>query len=542
MMSRISNKNLQSQLAGWMKAKPELKDTSIEGLDLKQIRQASRDLGVKPSQIVDVQDQVIAQALAANENAGGASKNLRDAGQISDNTVGQRDVGNSALGLRMNQMMGAKGAKGGKGGTYADASDAMDAFSPRYSPKGDLGLPFVSHQGYKGGSPDLDAFFLSEFTDSDVAKLGETFPRMTKGELREMIGFKVNNGDFDVLREYGITPGPYDSHDMKDAFSKSDYGDASARQAVAAFPFLNTLEEAREYIGLKVINGSENILAEVGISTNPFTPENEMKAFAKSHYTPEDAKAAVQAFDFLDNVPDAKRYIGLKVINNYEGMLHNVGIRPGNFDDHENKAAFRSSTYSAADAEAAVKAFDFLDNASDAADYIGLKINNGYESMLAEAGITPDNFDRHDCLAAFRGSGYSDVDARMALTAFNFLDSVGEAKEYIGLKVVNGTEDILKNVGITTGQWDSHELANAYAGSSYNREDCKALAQGADFLSSPKEAREYIGMKIVNGTEYLLPEWGVQDRSEIDYDAKYGDWKSSLDLKSNGPADFDFKK
>jgi hypothetical protein len=159
--------------------------------------------------------------------------------------------------------------------------------------------------------------------------------------------------------------------------------------------------------------------------------------------------------------------------------------------------------------------------------------------MLRDAGITPHNFDKHECMNAFKNSGYTDVDARMAMTTFNFLDSVQDAKEYMGLKIVNGTEDILQNVGITTGQWDSHELANAYASSGYNRDDCKDLMKGADFISSMREAREYIGMKIVNGTEYLLPEWGVGDQSSIDYDAKYGDWKMSLDLKSDGA---DFKK
>jgi hypothetical protein len=208
-------------------------------------------------------------------------------------------------------------------------------------------------------------------------------------------------------------------------------------------------------------------------------------------------------------------YIGLKVANGTESIMREQGITPGNFDRHELASLFAKSGYSVDDAEAAMNAFDFLDSVDDAKRYIGLKVENNYEEMLAEVGITPQPWDAHEEKAAFNRSGYTEVDARMALTLFDFLDSVDDAKGYIGLKVINGTEDILKDVGITRGRWDSHDEQAAFARSGYTSDDVQKAMRGWDFLDSPQDAREYIGLKVLNGSEFLLREVGI----EPSYDA-----------------------
>jgi hypothetical protein len=118
-----------------------------------------------------------------------------------------------------------------------------------------------------------------------------------------------------------------------------------------------------------------------------------LTAFAKSGYTTADAKEAMRQFDFLrgGTVQDAKEYIGLKIRNKYESMLSEVGITRLPYDDHEMIPLAKKKGYTEADAKKAIEAFDFLKGSSvrEAMGYIGLKVANNYEEMLRDAGITP---------------------------------------------------------------------------------------------------------------------------------------------------------
>lgn len=181
--------------------------------------------------------------------------------------------------------------------------------------------------------------------------------------------------------------------------------------------------------------------------------------------------------------------------------------------DDADIARFLRSSYSYEDAERAVEAFDFLQTVPEAKAYIGMKIANGTESILDEVGITPHPFDAHEELAAFTSSKYSVADAKRALAAFDFLSDIEDAKRYIGLKIINGAEDILSEVGITSKPWDSHELLDLYHASNYTTADADKLARNADFISNRREAKEYIGLKIANGAEDLLSNWGVEPRA-----------------------------
>ena len=201
--------------------------------------------------------------------------------------------------------------------------------------------------------------------------------------------------------------------------------------------------------------------------------------------------------------------------------------------------AFAASRYSLDDVEAAMNGLSFLTNMADAKEYVGLKVINGREDILSDVGVTPYNFDAHECMSAFRRSGYSETDARAALMAFDFLSSVGDAKEYIGLKIQNGTENILKNVGITRSEFDGPEMLAAFANSSYDSADVRRAVKSFDFLSDAADAREYIGLKVMNGTEYILEEAGITpDYASNPYDFKSGKggaWnKGAMDAKGYG--------
>ena len=77
-----------------------------------------------------------------------------------------------------------------------------------------------------------------------------------------------------------------------------------------------------------------------------------------------------------------------------------------------------------------------------AKELIGRAVITRNEGPLALNGITRARYDNHDCTVAFQRSPYSEADAKQALKKMPFLKNLAEAKEYIGLKIVNKTEDI----------------------------------------------------------------------------------------------------
>lgn len=180
-------------------------------------------------------------------------------------------------------------------------------------------------------------------------------------------------------------------------------------------------------------------------------------AFWHSPYTNADAKAAKKAFN-LPSIDAAKELIGRAVITRNEGPLEAKGISRARYDNHDCTVAFQRSPYSEADAKQALKKLPFLKNLAEAKEYIGLKVVNKTEDILTEVGITRSEFDSHDMLAAFNRSGYSAKDVEQAKKKFDFLKTATtqEVKEYMGLKVLNDYTSMMTEAGITAGR-DKHE-------------------------------------------------------------------------------------
>ena len=238
---------------------------------------------------------------------------------------GGNTVGNSALGMRMANMvdevpgdlaeakaydaMGGKGAMG-KGAMLLDSELAMCALEGgRVINKVDVKAPYVEYKGYRGGDSEFDSYFFSNYsTDDAVALMNHLDFGGNLLEAKQYIGSKIQQGNEDILSDFGITPAPFDNHECKTAFDDSGYTMRDARRAVATFPFLHDVAQAKEYLGLKIINGNENILKDVGIASLG----NLKDLFARAGYTLEDAEAAVEAFSFLNSVHEAKEYIGLR--------------------------------------------------------------------------------------------------------------------------------------------------------------------------------------------------------------------------------------
>jgi hypothetical protein len=181
-------------------------------------------------------------------------------------------------------------------------------------------------------------------------------------------------------------------------------------------------------------------------------------AFWHSPYTNADAKAAQKAFK-LPTIDAAKEFIGRAVITRNEGPLNDKGISRARYDNHDCTVAFARSPYSDADAKQALKKMPFLKNIAEAKEYIGLKIVNKTEDILKEVGVTRSKFDPQDMMAAFKRSGYSAADVAQAKKKFDFLKtaSTDEVKQYMGLKVLNDYTSMMTEAGITAGR-DRHEM------------------------------------------------------------------------------------
>lgn len=181
-------------------------------------------------------------------------------------------------------------------------------------------------------------------------------------------------------------------------------------------------------------------------------------AFWHSPYTNADAKAAQKAFG-LPNLDAGKEYIGRAVLTRNEGPLGQKGISRARYDNHDCTVAFARSPYTDADAKQALKKMPFLKNLAEAREYIGLKVVNHTEEILGEVGVTRSKFDPQDMMAAFKRSGYSAADVEQAKKKFDFLKgaSTQEVKQYMGLKVLNDSTSMMTEKGITAGR-DRHEI------------------------------------------------------------------------------------
>ena len=194
-----------------------------------------------------------------------------------------------------------------------------------------------------------------------------------------------------------------------------------------------------------------------GIGGASIDSKSARTAFWHSPYTNADAKAAKKAFN-LPSIDAAKELIGRAVITRNEGPLEAKGISRARYDNHDCTVAFQRSPYTEADAKQALKKLPFLKNLAEAKEYIGLKVVNKTEDILGEVGITRSQFDSHDMLAAFNRSGYSAKDVEQAKKKFDFLKdaSTKDVKEYMGLKVLNDYTSMMTEAGITAGR-DKHE-------------------------------------------------------------------------------------
>lgn len=208
-------------------------------------------------------------------------------------------------------------------------------------------LPATSNHGWvkpagggRGSAIDArqarTAFWHSPYTNADAAVAKKAFGLKTLDEAKEFIGRSIITRNEGPLERAGLSRDRYDNHDCKVAFLRSPYTDADAKEAVKKLPFLKNVNEAKEYIGLKIVNKNEAILEEVGITRFEFDNHEQMAAFKRAGYSTADAEKAKKTFDFLKDAPlkEVKEYMGLKVLNHYTEMLSNKGITPGR-DRHE---------------------------------------------------------------------------------------------------------------------------------------------------------------------------------------------------------------
>lgn len=190
----------------------------------------------------------------------------------------------------------------------------------------------------------------------------------------------------------GWKPGAGQAKKFKDAFHRSPYTNADAGVVQKKMGF-KSIDQAKEFIGKAITQGREATLDKMGVTRHLFDRQDCLTAFKRSGYSTADAKEAMRVFDFLKGgtLENAKEYLGLKIRNKYEKMLTDVGITRIDYDDHEMIPLAKRKGYTEADAKQAIARFDFLAGASvrEAMGYLGLKVANDYEEMLREVGIKP---------------------------------------------------------------------------------------------------------------------------------------------------------
>ncbi|MBL9037665.1 MAG: hypothetical protein JNG84_04020 [Archangium sp.] len=361
------------------------------------------------------------------------------------------------------------------------------------------------------------AFARSQYTESDAAAAQKAFKLPSLAAAKEFIGKKIIARQESKLQAKGITAGKYDGHETLDAFKRSGFSAADAKQAMKSFGLPN-LDSAQKFIGMKVIGGDVETLQSAGITTDWADTHECRDAFDRSQYTEADAKTAKAKLSFLNDasIDAVKEYMGLKILQGTEEILRQVGVTTSKLDPHDCVVAFQKGGYTSAHVTAAKKAFPFLKTSTDAEvkAYIGLKVLNNFESVLADKGITPAAIKGRkpaDQLKAFERSRYTEADAQQVLKRVPTLRTLDAAKKYVGLMVLQRTELVLRNWGVTPNPWDDHELTSAFERSGYTAKDVQQAKKALPFLSrsTEKEIQEYIGLKIVNDSEAILAEAGI---------------------------------
>jgi len=238
----------------------------------------------------------------------------------------------------------------------------------------------------------------------------------------------------------------------------------------------------------------------------------QLKAFRQSHYSMSDARATQQAFE-IDTLEDAKRFIGLEVLTGREAILEERGITPIKNEPREELEAFTSSKYTDDNANQVRDQSDGKLTMDEGRQIIGqyiLAFGQDSERVIREQlGIVPWAANDSADMAAFRASGYSVEDAKLCrdyLSNGNQQVTLEKAEEWIGSQLRSNVNDTLDDLGVTTSNIDPHELMAAFRDSKYDDNDAKAVRKwlGGDDEAPLDEAYQYIGLQIINRTEENL--------------------------------------
>jgi len=378
--------DLGLRLQQWSKAQGLGNDATK--LNVGQMQEAARALSVPLADVVAAREELVSKSAGQTEQAGQAFAATRNASQGAS-------LGQGGVRMDRSPVMGRfafepkLGSKGGAGKGSVVGKGSGPRFEPKLQAKNDLALRQREDRAM------TTLYFKSDYNYLDAEAVQRAFQFDSVGQAKAYIGLKIAQDNEFLLAEKGITPSPYDDHEMIEAFASSKhYTYADAEKAVASFSFLSTIEEAKAYIGLKITNGTEDILHNAGIGggydygvTDGDMNGGDMGLYFKSQYSYTDAEKVMSAFG-LPNVEAAKVYISDKIMLGNTHLLDEIGVTQHPWDSHEELAAFSTSkTYTVDDAFKALKAFDFLSNIQEAKGYIGLKIINGTESILKDAGI-----------------------------------------------------------------------------------------------------------------------------------------------------------
>lgn len=183
--------------------------------------------------------------------------------------------------------------------------------------------PKVDEHKVDWDSKALDAFFNSRFTYEDAERLAQLWNQPDAYAGKKLIGAKILNGDKHLVDKLLKGSGQEVNMDEKwlDAYFNSQYTYDDA-ELLSQLWNLSSVYEAKKLIGAKIINGMENILPDKIRRDNEHKvnpDEKALDAFFNSDYSYDDAALLAQLWSI--SVVDAKKTIGIKILNDIEDLL-----------------------------------------------------------------------------------------------------------------------------------------------------------------------------------------------------------------------------
>lgn len=407
---RVGQGSLSGQLTRWAQANSAGK--AVADLTVGQMKQASADLKVSLGEVMAAAETALAQSAAATERAGLAHETL-GLGQ-SQASLGHGGVqfGDTAMMVRFT-FDGRTDAPAG----VASDLDMDSAWGPALMALAqDIArgpsVPQSAREALGAAAEKLsDAalFAQSGYTAADAAtwQKAQRLPSAAAAEAE--IARLVRSGQEHMLERAGVTYQPLNAVRLEQAVHNAAIDPAVLQGARDTLPFVTAQSQAA-FVGLAALADDLELLVDLGmVAPDELELDDEdlgralqfparvltgalgeqatpAAAFARSGFTASDVATAQQALG-LPTADAARAWIGQAVLEGNDAGLHKAGLQSQAFNAGRLEQAFADAGFGQAAIDQAITAFPFVNSEDDARQFIGLCEVTGRFALLDLAGI-----------------------------------------------------------------------------------------------------------------------------------------------------------